>query len=56
MLLTKETIEKRIATLRKNLEQVTAQGNGIVGAIQDCEHWLAILDQPEPAKQPEKKE
>ena len=41
----KEAIEARLAELRKALEQVQAQGNGLVGAIQDCEYWLKKLEE-----------
>jgi hypothetical protein len=55
MKMNKEAIEKRIAELRNNLEQVTAQGNGIVGAIQDCEYWISQLIHPEAGKVEETK-
>lgn len=40
----KNVIEKRLAELRKALEQTQASGNAIIGAIQDCEYWLSVLD------------
>lgn len=39
----KEAIEKRISELRKTLEQLQANGNAVIGAIQECEYWLRIL-------------
>jgi hypothetical protein len=42
--MTKETIEKHIIELQKQLEQINANGNAVVGAIQDCNYWLAELD------------
>lgn len=42
----KEQLEKRLAELRKQLEQIQANGNALIGAISECEHWLAALDQP----------
>lgn len=36
----KEQIEKRIADLHKQFEQVQARGNALIGAIQDSEYWL----------------
>lgn len=45
--MTKEQIEKRIAELQKQIEQVNANGNALMGAIQDCQYWLAQLDKPE---------
>ena len=42
--MTKEAIEKRIEELKKQLEQVQANGNALIGAIQDCEYWLKELE------------
>ncbi len=39
----KETLEKRIAELKQMLNQVEANGNALVGAIQECEYWLAAI-------------
>jgi hypothetical protein len=39
----KEVIEKRISDLRSQLEQVKANGNGLIGAIAECEYWLAQI-------------
>jgi len=46
----KEAIKARLVELRKDLEQeqarfnqAQANGNAIVGAIQECEHWLSII-------------
>ena len=43
----KQTIGKRLANLKEQLKQVEANGNALVGAIQDCEYWLAELDKVE---------
>ena len=43
----KEKIQARLAELKQQLERVTADGNAIVGAIQDCEYWLAQIEQEE---------
>lgn len=40
-----EAIEKRLAELRDRLKQIEANGNATVGAIQECERWLAIVKQ-----------
>jgi hypothetical protein len=45
--MTREQIEARLAELRKELEQVYANVNAYLGAIQDCEYWLAQLDEEE---------
>lgn len=36
----KEAVEKRLAELRKMLEQIEANGNATLGAIRECEYWL----------------
>jgi hypothetical protein len=46
----KETIEKRLTELKKSLEQVTANGNALVGAIQECEYWLKRAEEEEKEK------
>jgi len=43
--MTKEQIEQRIADLRKQLDQLQANGNAIFGAIQECELWLSKLQE-----------
>jgi len=40
----KETIKNRISELQKELEKISANGNVIVGAIHDCNYWLAELE------------
>lgn len=51
MALTREDIEKRMEKLRAeqaqvqaNVVQLQANLNAYAGAIQDCEHWLEVLD------------
>lgn len=55
--MTKEAIKKRLAELQKELEQINANGNAVMGAIQDCQYWLAQLDVEEmkAAEVPEEK-
>jgi len=43
-------LEFRIAELRKVLEQIQANGNAAIGAISECEYWLAKLDAQEKEK------
>ncbi len=50
----KELLEKRILELQENRKSHTdnikhseANINAIVGAIQDCEHWLSVIDESE---------
>lgn len=43
MRITREQIEERLRALRADYAQLTANANAVEGAIQDCEHWLAVL-------------
>lgn len=47
----KNEIEQRIVALRKQLEQIQANGNAVVGAIAENERWLKRLEQPTGANQ-----
>ena len=40
----KEAIEKRLVELQAALDQTQANGNAIIGAMQECRHWLAELE------------
>ena len=44
-MITREQIEKRIAELEALKAQHLASANACVGAIEDCRHWLASLDE-----------
>ena len=48
----KETIGKRLAALKEQLKQIEANGNALVGAIQDCEYWLAEIEKAESTMPP----
>jgi len=41
-------IEARIAELRAQAAKLQADFNAINGAIQDCQYWLAVLDEKGP--------
>ncbi len=43
MYVTKELLEIELANLRKQHEQVLANGNALTGAIQFCEHLLSTM-------------
>ena len=43
----KEKIEARIAELQQSLKQLEANGNAMLGAIEECKYWLAQLEQAE---------
>jgi len=45
----KEKLEARLVTLQKELEQIQANGNALLGAIQDCKYWLAELEKVQDA-------
>lgn len=49
MLITKAAIEERLAGLTAHRDQLIQQINMQNGAIADCEHWLQVYDEPEPA-------
>jgi len=44
MEITKEAIEKRIATLQEHHERLSAELGATFGAIKDCEWWLGVLE------------
>lgn len=46
MVLTKEVLSKRKAELEQGLEQVKAQFNAMVGAMQELENVLRLMDRP----------
>jgi multidrug resistance efflux pump len=46
----KEKLEKRLAELQASLKQVEANGNALLGAIQECQYWLAQIEQAEMSK------
>jgi hypothetical protein len=41
----KEKLENRLATLQALLKQIEANGNSTLGAIAECEYWLAQIEQ-----------
>jgi len=46
-MMNKEAIEKRMAELQASLKQVEANGNALLGAISECQYWLAQIEQAE---------
>jgi len=48
VLITREQVEERLQTLREQLDQLKANANAVIGAVQDCEHWLAVLESESP--------
>lgn len=49
MIITKDSVLAWKKQLDEQRLNTIGNLNAIVGAMQDCEHWLAILEQPEPA-------
>ena len=45
-MISKEVIEARLAELIKREQALRADLNAVVGAIQDCGDWKAILEKP----------
>jgi prefoldin subunit 5 len=42
--MTEEQIKQRIEMLKAQLEQLKANSNAILGALQDCEYWLQQIN------------
>jgi hypothetical protein len=45
--ITKEIITTRKVTLLKELNEVKANMNALIGALQDCEYWLSQITEEE---------
>ena len=43
MPITQDAVAARLAQLRESVERQQANLNATLGAIQDCEHWMAAL-------------
>jgi hypothetical protein len=41
----KEKLEKRLVELEAQLRQIENNGNAVIGAIQECQYWLAQIEQ-----------
>ena len=46
MMVTKEAVEKRLERLRADHDRLLAQVNATIGAINEAEHWLSVLEKP----------
>ena len=42
--MTEEQIKQRMEMLKQQLEQLKANSNAIMGALQDCEYWLQQIN------------
>ena len=47
-MITRDQVQARLERLRRERDQALANVNAYAGAIQDCEHWLKVLDAAEP--------
>ena len=47
MEITKEAIQARKQKLLEQVQQLDANRNATLGALQDCEYWLAQLSTPQ---------
>lgn len=45
--ITKADVEERLVTLRAKLYESRSLSAAYDGAVQDCEHWLAFIEQKE---------
>ena len=43
----RELLEKRLVELVEQRDQMIANINLVLGAIQDCEYWLSQIDEPQ---------
>ena len=43
----KEQLAERLTTLQKQREQAIANANALNGAIQECQFWIAKLEEAE---------
>ena len=51
MFITKEMLEARRKELIAQFEKLSADRNATLGALQDCEYWLAQYGKPEPTEE-----
>jgi hypothetical protein len=47
MQITREKLEARRKMLSEQFEKLSADRNATLGALQDCNYWIAQLDAPE---------
>ena len=43
----KEKLEAHLVELQQNLKQTEANGNALLGAIEECKYWLSQVEQEE---------
>jgi hypothetical protein len=47
MTITKESINNRVSELVKREQELRSELSAVIGAIQDCGYWGAVLDKPD---------
>ena len=47
----KEKLEARLLELQQSLKQLEANGNAMLGAIEECKYWLSQFEQEEEKKE-----
>lgn len=52
---TRQMVEERLALYRREAEQMMRMLEVYKGGIQDCEHWLSVIDGTDKAITPIKK-
>jgi hypothetical protein len=50
--ITRQMLEQRLAELKAGKEQAVANVNAFEGAIQECSHWLDLLEPQKPKAEP----
>ena len=43
----KASVEARKEDLQRQREQLVANINAVVGALQDCDYWLSVIEEEE---------
>lgn len=51
-MITRAQVEGRMEELKRQQEQLRANLHAVDGALQDCEYWLARLDEPTETGEP----
>jgi hypothetical protein len=44
--ITRDQIQQRIAEIQASIQSLESQLNSAMGNLQDCQHWLTVLDAP----------
>ena len=47
MEITREQLEERRAVLEAAAQKLLSDYNAVMGAVQECDHWIAAVTEPE---------